>query len=373
MRIIEVVKSLDWILLGASLLLVMISLAMLFSSSDAVSLLNSRFTRQLIALIVSIIVALLIARIPYHSLQRYGIAFYSIGIAGLLIVFFAGQVIRGTTSRLTIAGFQLQPSEFMKFALVIALAWLLARQPRVTWRTILSSGAVMAPPLALILLEPDLGVAVLFVALWVGLLIFAGLSWRWVIAGGVFAGASIYPVWYWFLQEYQKQRIRVFIDPTSDPLGAGYNVVQAMIAFGSGYVWGRGLGHGPQSQLQFLPERHTDFILASIGEELGFIGIVVVLILYTIVLWRILRIAHRTNDLFGQRLAVGVFLVLVASFTVTTGMNMGLLPVTGIPLPLLSYGGSSLVSTFLLIGVAESVHIHSRWVQRPPGEISYLT
>jgi len=146
-----------------------------------------------------------------------------------------------------------------------------------------------------------------------------------------------------------------------------------MVALGSGGWLGRGLGHGPQSQLQFLPERHTDFFLASLGEELGLLGVAVVLSLYTIVLWRILRVARTTQDKFGRLLAVGVFGLLLVSLLVGGGMNMGILPVTGIPLPLLSYGGSNLVSTFMLLGIVQSVYAYSKWVQAPPVEISQLT
>ena len=147
-------------------------------------------------------------------------------------------------------------------------------------------------------------------------------------------------------------------------------MVQSIVALGSGRLFGRGLGHGPQSQLKFLPEQHTDFIFASIGEELGFVGVTVVIILYAILLWRILVIARTTQDLFGQLLCVGTFLVFLLSFVVAVGMNMGLLPVTGIPLPLVSYGGSNLLSTFVLLGIVQSVRVYSKWVQAPPGEIS---
>ena len=145
------------------------------------------------------------------------------------------------------------------------------------------------------------------------------------------------------------------------------------MALGSGRIVGRGLGHGPQSQLEFLPERHTDFILSSIGEELGFIGVFLILLLYGILLWRILRIAQTTNDNFGRLLATGTFTILLISLTVSAGMNMGLIPVTGIPLPMLSYGGSSLLSTFVLLGLVQSVHVYSKWAQSPPMEITNLT
>ena len=222
-------------------------------------------------------------------------------------------------------------------------------------------------------LEPDIGEAALIITLWVAMMIFIGTPWRYLFSFGFLGAIGFWAAWYWMFVDYQKARIITFIDPTSDPLGAGYNVMQSIVALGSGGLLGRGLGHGPQSQLKFLPEQHTDFILASIGEELGFIGIALVFFLYTILLWRILKIARITQDPFGQYLAVGAFIMLLTSFFVSPGMNMGLLPVTGIPLPMVSFGGSNMVSTFIMLAVIQSIHVHGKWVQKPPSEITHLT
>ena len=372
MTLREVLKSLDWIMLGAVILLILVSLAMLFSGTDAQDLTDSRFTRQGIAAGIASAGLIAAAYVPYHTLRRYALLLYALGLASLGGVLVWGRVIRGTTSRITLAGFQIQPSEFMKLALVIALAWLLSRTTNLSWRRILGSAVLAAVPTALIGLEPDLGVAFLFITLWGGLMIFLGLSWRALAALTLLAALASAGIWQWALVDYQKARLEVFMDPSSDPLGAGYNVTQSIIAFGSGRLIGRGLGHGPQSQLQFLPERDTDFILASIGEELGFVGVVLVIFLYAIVLWRILRVINLTRDRFGQLLAAGVFLLLLASASVSAGMNIGLLPVTGLPLPLLSYGGSNLLSTALMIGLVQSIIVHSKWTQAPPRELSYL-
>ena len=373
MRFFEIIRSLDWLLMGAALLLVLIGLAMLFSASyTQQGLLSSRFARQVAAVVVSLTAALLVARIPYHVVRRYAVPIYITGMAGLGAVALLAQVIRGTASRLTIAGFQLQPSEFVKVSLIIALAWLCSRQGNVRLPTFIQTGVAVALPVILILLEPDLGVALLLLGLWGGVLVFMGLSWKVISLLLVIAAGAFGVGWRWLFADYQKDRIAVFLDPTSDPLGAGYNIVQSIVALGSGRLLGRGLGHGPQSQLKFLPEQHTDFILASIGEELGFIGVAVVVILYAIVLWRILLIGRSTQDLFGQLLAIGTFWVLLLSLIVAAGMNMGLLPVTGIPLPLVSYGGSNLLSTFVLLGLVQSVRVYSKWVQAPPGEMSHF-
>lgn len=370
MRTIEIIKSIDWVLYGAALLLVAFSLAMLFSSIDTSEILSSRFSRQSLAFILATVITLIFSSIPYHIIKEWSIPTYAIGVTGLIFLLFAGRVIRGTTSRFTLVGFQLQPSEFMKIALIIALAWFFSRYTRASWRTTLVSGIITAIPAGLIMLEPDIGVTSLFIFLWALILVFVGTPWRNLFLLALAGLVAVIPTWLWLLAGYQKDRILTFMDPASDPLGAGYNIVQSIIAFGSGHIWGRGLGHGPQSQLQFLPERHTDFILASIGEELGYIGVTVVLILYFIILWRILLIARSTQDKFGQLIAVATFILLLASLLVNAGMNMGLLPVTGIPLPLLSYGGSNLVSTFLLLGLVQSVRVYNRWLQRPPVEIS---
>lgn len=374
MRFIEIIRAIDWMLMGAVLLLVLIGLAMLFSATyTEAGLLSSRFARQVAAVGVSLVASFLVTRIPYHVTRRYAILIYAIGLAGLGTVALLAQVIRGTASRLTLAGFQLQPSEFVKVSLIIAFAWLLSRQKNVRLPAFLQTGTAVAVPVMLILLEPDLGVALLLLGVWGGVLVFMGLPWRMLTVLAVVGAGGFAIGWRWLFADYQKARIAVFLDPTSDPLGAGYNIVQSIVALGSGRLFGRGLGHGPQSQLKFLPEQHTDFILASIGEELGFIGVAVVIILYAIVLWRIVLIGRTTQDLFGQIIAVGAFWVLLLSLVVSAGMNMGLLPVTGIPLPLVSYGGSNLLSTFVLLGLVQSVRVYSKWVQAPPGEISYFS
>ncbi|MAF80995.1 rod shape-determining protein RodA [bacterium] len=373
MKLRELVRSLDWLLIGAALLLVMVGLAMLFSSTSAETLSSSRFVRQVFSLGVALVVGFLVVRLPYHNLSRYAGLLYGLGLAGLVAVFLTAQVIRGATSRLSVSDFQLQPSEFMKIAVVIFLAWVFSRDTVVRGRALIVSAAAVAIPAIFILLEPDLGVAAMLVAVWVALLIFIGVRWYLVASIGVLGAIGFLAGWFGLFADYQKARLLVFLYPARDPLGAGYNIVQSIVALGSGRLFGRGLGHGPQSQLQFLPERHTDFVLASIGEELGFVGILVVVILYAIVLWRIALIARTTRDQFGQLLAVSVFLLMVIGFVVSAGMNMGLLPVTGIPLPLVSYGGSNLLSTFVLLAIVESVHVYSKWVQAPPTDISQLT
>lgn len=363
-------QSIDWILAGATMLLVFVGLAMMVSANAGQAIFSGLAVRQLTAFGVSIVVFLFLTRMPYHAWRRWAVPMYIAGVVGLIIVTTVGQVVRGTISRLEFFGWQLQPSEFMKIGLVIILAWLFSRYRNIRLRVVLASAGIALVPIALVLAEPDAGMAALLVALWGGMLLFSGLPWRSVIILGLVGAVIAVIGWQTVLLPYQKDRLTTFINPGADPLASGYNVTQSIIAFGSGQIFGRGLGHGPQSQLKFLPERHTDFILASLGEELGFIGVLLVVGLYCTVLWRIIVIAQSTVDPFGQLLCIGVFFILFTGFTISASMNIGLLPVTGIPLPLLSYGGSNLLATFFLLGLVQSVHIYSRFTQQATPEIS---
>ena len=373
MRFSEIIRSYDWIMIGTALLLACVGLAMLFSASSEGSLFSARFIRQSVSVSVAFSLFIIVSAFPYHSLRRYSIPLYILGLGGLLAASQTGRVVRGTVSRLELFGVQIQPSEFIKIALIVLLAWFFARKKVINLAVVIYSAAIVGLAAALVALEPDIGEAALIITLWVTMMIFIGTPWRYLLTLGIMGIIGFWAAWHWMFAEYQKARLITFIDPTSDPLGAGYNVMQSIVAFGSGGLLGRGLGHGPQSQLKFLPEQHTDFILASIGEELGFIGITLVFSLYAILLWRILKIARITQDPFGQYLAVGAFIMLLTSFFVSTGMNMGLLPVTGIPLPLVSFGGSNMVSTFIMLGIIQSIHVHGKWVQKPPSEITHLT
>lgn len=374
MRLIETLRAFDWIAVMVVSLLIGIGLAMLFSTSyKDPTLFYQRFLRQALTAAASLLVYFVIAYIPYRTWKNYSVVFYSLSLALLMAASLLASVIRGTVSRLSLFGWQLQPSEFMKVALIIMTAYLVSRFQYLNWKFGVISVLVVAAPLILILLEPDLGIATLLLATWLATLIFFGLPWPAITITGLIMAASGAVAWQWFLADYQKQRLLIFLDPSQDPLGAGYNITQSIVAVGSGGFLGRGLGHGPQSQLNFLPELQTDFIFASIGEELGLIGIVLVTILYAILLWRIVRTAKLTQDLFGQIVSVGTCAVLLVGFAISAGMNLGLLPVTGIPLPLISYGGSNLFTTLLLLGVVQSVHSHNQWAGAPPLEIDNIT
>lgn len=345
---------------------------MVLSTTSDTEIISARLIRQALAAVIGLAAYAAVSIIPYHTWRRYAPLLYGGSILALVVTARLAPIIRGTASRLQLAGgLQIQPSEFAKIGTIFLLAWYFAAR-RATATTVLVSGLLTAVSVGLVVLEPDLGTAALLTAAWGGLIFYLGVSWRVIAVLALAAGLTAAAAWQGALADYQKQRILTFLDPAADPLGAGYNVTQSLVALGSGGIVGRGLGHGPQSQLKFLPEQHTDFIVASIGEELGFIGVTLLLALYAVLLWRIVVISRATRDAFGQYLAVGTFLLLLCALFINAGMNMGLLPVTGIPLPLVSYGGSSLVSTFVLLGLVQSVHIHSTWVRTPPKELEYM-
>lgn len=372
MRASEIIRSFDWIALGAAALLIALGLVMLASATYTEGVFSSVFIRQATAAGIGLLLLVLLTFVHHRTIVRYTWLAYLLGVLGLVGVAVFGTLVRGTVSRLEFFGVQIQPSEFVKVGFLLTLAWLGSRLPRPNLKMVVVTGFALALPVAFILLEPDLGMAALLVATWFGLLVFRGLPGKWVIvlllAGAVIGVGS----WQWFLADYQKERLQTFLDPSRDPLGGGYNITQSVIALGSGQFLGRGLGHGPQSQLKFLPERHTDFILASIGEELGFLGIGLVIVLYAILLWRIFLVTRTTRDPFVQIYSAGVFLLFLASFIVSAGMNMGVLPVTGIPLPLVSFGGSNLVSTCILLGILHSMRVQGKWTDAPPAELSHF-
>lgn len=370
MRLREALRSADWTIVGAAILLASIGLAMLASSTDSGQALSPLLFRQALALLLGIVILILTMRVPYHKWKAVAPAIFTIGVLTQIGLAFAGRAIRGTVSRIDIFGFQLQPSEFVKVALVLVIALALSKQKRVGVKQVGITFAIIAVPLVLVLKEPDLGMAAIMTSVWLGMLIVFGMPWRIFISICLIGSLAFAGAWHGLLYDYQKKRIMTFLHPTADPLSTGYNVTQSIIALGSGQLFGRGLGHGPQSQLKFLPEQHTDFILASIGEELGFVGIGLVCALYTVLLWRIVLIVKTIHDPFGQLVGVGAFFLILIGFTVNAGMNMGMLPVTGIPLPFISYGGSNLITAWFLLGLVESVRIHSTFTQRAPGELS---
>jgi rod shape determining protein RodA len=353
---------------------------------------------------IGLAIAFAIARVSYNNLLRWHWVTYGLTNGLLVAVDFMGNSAKGAQRWISIAGFNMQPSEFAKVGLIITLAAILHRRPANTLPTFFSALAITIPPWFLVFIQPDLGTSLVFGAISLGMLYWANakpgwlillvsplvaailfslfqplwiiwavlmgvVGWltlplRWVtslvaIAVNIASGMLGQVFWH-VLKDYQKARIVVFLDPDKYPLGAGYHLIQSRIAIGAGEFWGQGLNQGTQTQLNFIPEQHTDFIFSSIGEELGFVGAICLLITFLVLCWRLLRVASQAPNNFGSLLAIGVLLMISFQVVVNISMTIGIAPVTGIPLPWISYGGSALLTNFVAIGLVESVANYRR-------------
>ncbi|MDP2638698.1 MAG: rod shape-determining protein RodA [Candidatus Azambacteria bacterium] len=364
---IGTLKKMDWILIGAIILLVVIGLLSIASASQARTGVFTNFKKQLFFVIVGLILLIVFSFVDYRFLRNYSsvvLILYIFSLILLSTLLIVGNKIRGATSWFQfgsfMGGLNFEPVEISKFVLIVVLAKYFSSR-HIDFgliRHVFISGFYVAVPVVLVLLQPDLGSAVLLVFIWVGIMLASGIRLRHLMVlfliFAVIAGLS----WAFLLQDYQRGRIVTFLAPQDDPLGQGYNVLQSIIAIGSGQFWGRGLGHGSQSQLNFLPEQHTDFIFATIAEEWGFLGVFFILVLWGIIFWRLFLVAINSNTNFARLFIFGFMLLLLSHVTINIGMNIGLIPVTGIPLPLLSYGGSNLIATFITFGVAQNIKIN---------------
>ncbi len=355
--------KLDWILLGSALLLIALGLLILYSSSIKAQSLTSEIdaTRQIFYAVVGLILLTLFARLDYRVLRDYSIPLYVVMIGMLLSVNFFGTAAFGATRWITIGFFQFQPTEFAKLILIILLARFFSRNYNQSnqWRVFFYSLGILIPPLVLVLLQPDLGSALVFIVIWLVMILATRFPKRNLLYGGIVFALSL-PVIIPRLLPYQRQRLKTVFDPASDPLGTGYNVTQAKIAVGSGGWLGNGLSAGSQSQLNFLPSQHTDFIFAVLAEKLGFVGSMLMLVLFAVVCVQIVKIGMRAHDLFGSFLCFGIVSMILFHVLINVGMNLGIMPVTGIPLPFLSAGGSAMIVSLVSIGIVESVALRSR-------------
>jgi rod shape determining protein RodA len=285
---------------------------------------------------------------------------YGFGVLLLVLVLVAGEVGKGAQRWLDLGFFRFQPSEMMKLAMPMMLAWYFGDRPLPpTLGKLVVSGVLVIVPMGLVAKQPDLGTALLVASAGFFVIFLAGIRWRILLGFGV-AGAAGVPVLWHFMHDYQRQRVLTFLDPESDPLGSGYHIIQSKIAIGSGGLYGKGWLNGTQSQLDFLPERSTDFIFAVYGEEFGFLGVVLLLTLYLVVILRGLYIATNAQDAFCRLLAGSLSLTFFVYLLVNTGMVTGLLPVVGVPLPLISYGGTSMVTIMAGFGILMSINSHRR-------------
>ncbi len=350
----------DWLLVASALFIFGVGLLSLYSISvtgDPWSISGSYFLRQAIFGVVGIILMICFQFFDYRHIVRYGTHLYFLSIFLLVLVLLFGRTVNGTAGWFSLGFFRFQPVEGVKIALILFLArFIVAKRSELgEWVRIVASLILSFLLIFLVLKQPDLGSALTLAAIWGGIILVSGIRPRHILVlfltGVVVASAG----WF-FLEGYQRNRIDTFLHPESDPRGSGYNVLQAMVAVGSGGISGKGVGFGSQSQLNFLPEKHTDFIFATVTEELGLVGAGVILFAYGVFLFRTWRIAEQAKDNAGYLIAVGAQVYFVVQIFVNIGMNMGLLPVAGLPAPFLSYGGSSLIASFTITGLLLSVH-----------------
>ncbi|MDO8559704.1 MAG: FtsW/RodA/SpoVE family cell cycle protein [bacterium] len=353
----------DWLLLSAVVVLCAFSLAALYGIATGFEIPDfGNLRKQVLFIALGMLALVSVSTVNTRWLKQYAIAGYVLGALLLSAVLLFGQTRSGTTGWFTLGPVGFQPVEVAKFALIILLAHLLAARPSgggLPWRLLAESGGITALYCGLTLLQPDFGSAMLLLVIWLGMVFFAGVTARQVLAMAAVVGVLGAGWWTFFSQDFQHARIVTFLNPAADPYGRGYQVRQSIIAVGAGQLLGRGLGSGSQSQLKFIPASQTDFIFAVIAEELGLLGAGVVLAAYLVLLLRLAALVRRAADDFAAALVHGIAVLLFVHIVINIGMNLGLLPVTGIPLPLLSYGGSYLVITLTLLGVAQSVAISS--------------
>ena len=321
-----------------------------------------RVEDQLRNILIAFIVMWIAANVSPQTLLRFAVPIYTIGVTLLIAVALFGIVKKGSRRWLNI-GVVVQPSEVMKIAMPLMLAWYFQkREGMISWRVFLLAAVLLALPVGLIIRQPDLGTGLLVLAAGFYVIFFAGLSWR-VLTALVIAGAASLPVIWSVLHDYQRQRVMMLIDPTSDPLGKGFHIIQSTIAIGSGGVTGKGWLMGTQTHLEFIPERTTDFIFSVYSEEFGLIGNIILLVLYVLLIGRGLMITANAPTLFTRLLGGSITMIFFTYAFVNMGMVSGILPVVGVPLPFMSYGGTALVTLGLGAGILMSIQRHRKLVQ----------
>lgn len=360
--IIDHIKRFDKVLLGASLALVFLGLLSIYSSSITRGDFTN-FQKQAIFLAVGIVLMLAISFLDWRIIRNdsYFLLFlFGLGVLALGGLLLFVPEVRGIKGWYRIAGISIDPVEYIKIVLIVIMAKYFAKRHSDMYRirNILLSGVYFLIPALLIFFQPDLGSALLLGIVWIITLLVSGIKLRHFLAI-IFIGILIVSLgWTFALQDYQKNRIISFIEPELDPLGIGWSQLQAKIAIGNGGFLGQGIGNGTQSQYGFLSEPHTDFIFSAIAEEMGFAGLIVLFVLFLLLLSRILKIGLQAESNFPRLFASGLAIIFMAEFFINIGMNLGLLPIIGLPLPLVSYGGSSLITNFIALGILQSIQTH---------------
>lgn len=341
-------KKWDWLLFAQILALGAISLLVIYSVNRPL------FINQAVSWVIGLIVLLFVSQIDYRYFLKSAIFIYIASLILLIFVFFFGSAVRGSIRWIDLGFFRFQPSELAKVASILMLSNFYLQRQANNLKNLLLSFLIIAPIAFLVLIEPDIGNTLSFIGIWFGISVLCGFRPKHIITltGG---GVLLVIIFYELLAPYQKQRITSFINPGADPLGTGYHIIQSKVTIGSGKLLGRGLGQGSQSQLNFLPEAESDFIFAATAEQLGFLGAGLTLGIFIWMVTRTLNSARETER-FGQTIIIGLVSFMILQLTVNVGMNLGLLPVTGITFPLVSFGGSSLISCLFLLGLVFSIN-----------------
>jgi len=357
------IRRYDWLLMGAILLLIALGTISLFSLSSVST--SQFFVRQIIWIGVGLMLMIVMSLVDFRifKTQSYVVLFfYGATLILLAIPLLSNFTVRGVQAWITFGSVFVQPVELAKLALIILLAKFFSKRHIEIYRIqhLIVSGVYLAIPAGLVLLQPDLGSAVVLIFIWVAVVVFSGMKLRHFFVLVLLAVILSVTAWMFLLAPYQQARITTFLNPYSDPQGAGYQMIQSMIAVGSGKIWGKGLGYGSQTHLHFLPEAETDFIFATFAEEWGVVGSFAMLALIFVVLWRIIRIGQLSSDNFSRLYTLGFAALIFSQAFIHIGMNMGVLPITGITLPFVSYGGSSLVTLLIGMGILQNIKINSR-------------
>jgi rod shape determining protein RodA len=350
-------KDIDWNFLGTALVIAAIGCLLIYSATYFSEPGLQTLHKQLLWIGIGLGLMCIFLFVDYHVLFDIAPILYGVGIILLIYLLAAGKVTAHVKSWIHIGGFQFQPSEFMKIFTALMLARYFDRIDRayMDLRTFIGAMAIIAVPVGLIVVQPDFGTAATFAPLVGVAMFFGGIRWKVWAAMALALAISLPMAWSFFLKPYQRERIAIFLNPERDPLGSGYQVTQAKIAIGSGGIHGKGFRQGTQAKLEYLPARHTDFIFAVLGEEWGFIGVVILLSLYVYLFIQALTIAKHSRDRGGAYLAIGLICFFIFHVLINVSMQIGVLPTTGIPLPLVSYGGSSTMMFFMAIGLMLNV------------------
>ncbi len=352
------IRDIDWPMMIVTLVICGAGILQIYSATRT-TVWDEAWWKQVVWIGVGLVLMWTFARIDYHTMLARTAIFYALSIAGLIAVAAAGREVMGAKRWIVLPGFNLQVSEFVKIMILLLVARYLTelKTDRIELRDLVKLSALVGIPFLMVMRQPDLGTALTYLPMLVAGVFLAGLRWQYVTAGLLIFALLLPIAWMFVLKDYQKARLITFIDPNQDPRGSGYQLIQSKIAVGAGSMWGQGVTRGTQTKYRFLPVPHTDFIFSSFAEEHGFVGVVVMLGLYFLLLMQIVQNAQMAPDRAGMYLCMGVAALLLFHILVNIGMVVGRMPVTGIPLPLMSYGGSNILSFFAMLGLVNSVRL----------------